>query len=141
MKRAQYGIAGVRSGTMSLKQAEYIWMPYPIREGTNSSLSRLSQASEVNKRPNIPTVDDTHRTVTLSGCSGLCNVKLLILWCPKSGIFIASVANQVEVFFFGEHCDIQDTWIILQQPSVLLRKCVTLFRILLACASLTGRTE
>jgi hypothetical protein len=139
MKRAKYGIAGMRSGTMLLKQAEYIWMPYRIRKGTNSSLSKLSQESEVtmssmNKGPNIPTFHDTCRTVNSLWMHGARNIQLLILWCPKSNIFVISIDSQVEVCFIGEHCGIQDTWTILQQPSLLTRKSVTLFMTLLTCS-------
>jgi hypothetical protein len=54
-------------------------MPHPIRKETNSSLIRLRQTSEVtvpsmNTGPNIPTLDNAHHTVTLSGCSGLATV-------------------------------------------------------------------
>jgi hypothetical protein len=41
MKKAKYGVSGVRSGTVLLKPGGIIEMPYPIRKETNSPFGRL----------------------------------------------------------------------------------------------------
>jgi hypothetical protein len=78
-------------------------MLYPIRNGTESSLSRLRCTLEVA----VPSTDLALNILPLS------SVHSIIIQSASPNMLLADVTIQVEVRFVRESCDMQDIWVVL----------------------------